>query len=66
MLSEDIDDINEMIGVVPECEPYRESWLRIKTALVESTNSSPKWFPAIDKKRNLSFAQIVRDHAEGL
>jgi hypothetical protein len=34
-LSGDIDDINEMIGVVPECEPYRDSWQRIKTALVE-------------------------------
>lgn len=35
MLSTDIDDINEMVGVVPECEPYRESWQRIKTALAE-------------------------------
>jgi hypothetical protein len=25
-----------MIGVVPECEPYRNSWCRIKVALAET------------------------------
>lgn len=35
MLNTDIDDIDEMIGVVPECEPYRPSWQRVKKALVE-------------------------------
>ena len=41
MPGKDIDDINEMIGVVPECEPYRKSWNRIKKELDEGKKPIP-------------------------
>lgn len=47
MLSTYIDDINEMVGVVPECEPYRKSWQRIKTALAELGTTPNKQSPPL-------------------
>jgi hypothetical protein len=47
--SDDIGDINEMIGVAPECEPYHLSLQRIKTALKKPVKVYVKWDPVLEE-----------------